>query len=848
MNISILLIPAFRVFLLLCLEGLLSNSITAQTSLHNTKVSEAIPFSADAPPLPYFANERNNDPFGTVKTYIENIGQYGDSLAGHPELGKILYGYEGLGMPVLFTGKGIIYLQRKTNSLTEEQMEEMERNGTLNTVKGKEIYYTDRTITMEWMNTNPHPEIVKEELTRDYHTYGSLNRKAKAFKRIIYRELYPGIDMICSFAENDKAGFEYSLVVKPGADVSAVKMRFGGDIKDLQVDAKGNFVISSGIGDIIQSLPVSYYCNENECTFSSAEKNKAEKIHSLFNVKGKELGFVLPGGYDHSRSIIIDPFVTSAGSLTGTNAGIAKDIDFDYNGNIYVTGGGNSSVNQLAKFDRSGNLLWTFNGSLSVPSWTFGYQYGGWVVEKTTGNIYLGQGSASGFQIIRLNTSGLYDGYISAQDINFLENWRMIWNCDGGNPKIMAAGGGAVDNINLGLCTPPNPSLSSLNLTGQPGGHQDLSDMVIDPKTNEMYTIFSQGFVSNITENNRIYKHKPPYTSGNSLWNRLSGFTVLNERQNRPYLADSPGFNDNSINSLAVNSRYLFYYDGLNLKAFNKSNGNDVGTAITISANTPLMQGGIVADECDNVYVGSTKGIIKVYQFNGSIFNDAAAPDINISGFSAAPIYDLAYDNAKNLLYACGKGFVASVNISSYCAAAIYSVSVKTNCLGSSATAAITPALPAGSVVTYVLYDGSTEISSNSTGIFSGLNQNVLYTMKALVNKACGGTQAIKDFSMSSCGAGLVGSGIYVPTGFTPNDDGLNDILKAIPYGIKEFKYFSLYNRWGEQVFTTTDPGKGWDGKFRGTKQNSGVYVWMAEAIDYNDQRIWLKGTAVLIR
>jgi hypothetical protein len=47
---------------------------------------------------------------------------------------------------------------------------------------------------------------------------------------------------------------------------------------------------------------------------------------------------------------------------------------------------------QLAKFDAAGNLQWTFNGTLTIPSWTFGGYWGGWMVEKPTGNIYLGQG------------------------------------------------------------------------------------------------------------------------------------------------------------------------------------------------------------------------------------------------------------------------------------------------------------------------------------------------------------------------------------------------------------------------------------------------------------------------
>lgn len=89
---------------------------------------------------------------------------------------------------------------------------------------------------------------------------------------------------------------------------------------------------------------------------------------------------------------------------------------------------------------------------------------------------------------------------------------------------------------------------------------------------------------------------------------------------------------------------------------------------------------------------------------------------------------------------------------------------------------------------------------------------------------------------------------LYVPTGFTPNGDGLNDVLKVIPAGIRELKYFNIYNRWGELVFSTSNPAIGWNGVYKGQKQDGDVFVWTAEGIDYNGNIIKRKGTAVLIR
>jgi gliding motility-associated-like protein len=89
---------------------------------------------------------------------------------------------------------------------------------------------------------------------------------------------------------------------------------------------------------------------------------------------------------------------------------------------------------------------------------------------------------------------------------------------------------------------------------------------------------------------------------------------------------------------------------------------------------------------------------------------------------------------------------------------------------------------------------------------------------------------------------------IFVPTAFTPNGDGKNEVLKAQPIGIKQFVRFSVYNRWGQLVFTTADHSKGWNGKISGVLQPAAVFVWIASAIDFKGRPIERKGTTVLIR
>lgn len=89
---------------------------------------------------------------------------------------------------------------------------------------------------------------------------------------------------------------------------------------------------------------------------------------------------------------------------------------------------------------------------------------------------------------------------------------------------------------------------------------------------------------------------------------------------------------------------------------------------------------------------------------------------------------------------------------------------------------------------------------------------------------------------------------VVVPTAFTPNSDGKNDTFKPIAVGIARIAYFSVYNRWGQQVFTTTTNGHGWDGRVKGKEQGTGTYAWLVKGIDYMGKPFFAKGTVTLIR
>jgi gliding motility-associated-like protein len=121
------------------------------------------------------------------------------------------------------------------------------------------------------------------------------------------------------------------------------------------------------------------------------------------------------------------------------------------------------------------------------------------------------------------------------------------------------------------------------------------------------------------------------------------------------------------------------------------------------------------------------------------------------------------------------------------------------------------------------------------------LTQSTTYIVNASSPEGCRATDNIKVTV-------FLAPEIYVPNAFTPNDDGSNDIFKPILVGIRELKYFSVYNRYGQLVYTTAVQGKGWDGRVGSVMQNTGAFAWIAEAIDYRGNTIKRKGSVILIK
>jgi len=129
----------------------------------------------------------------------------------------------------------------------------------------------------------------------------------------------------------------------------------------------------------------------------------------------------------------------------------------------------------------------------------------------------------------------------------------------------------------------------------------------------------------------------------------------------------------------------------------------------------------------------------------------------------------------------------------------------------------------------------------NTSAPIFNFNQEKEYLIKIITQAGCVSTdtQLIRVFDRID---------IFVADAFTPNSDGKNDKIVPKLVGVQNLNYFKVINRWGQLLYTTNIEGEGWDGFYKGVKQQLDTYAWIAEGVDLLGNIIKRSGTFILIR
>lgn len=138
--------------------------------------------------------------------------------------------------------------------------------------------------------------------------------------------------------------------------------------------------------------------------------------------------------------------------------------------------------------------------------------------------------------------------------------------------------------------------------------------------------------------------------------------------------------------------------------------------------------------------------------------------------------------------------------------------------------------------------DGETITTTSAAVISHVYNETKTYNACLIAQNAYG----CKDTTCKSFAAKVVPL-LDVPKAFTPNNDGVNEKIYVRGYGIATMKWI-IYNRWGTQVFITTNRNEGWDGRYNGVLQPQEVYTYTLEVSFTDGTKYAKKGDITLLR
>jgi len=535
------------------------------------------------------------------KAFIENKGQFENYLP--PDKKTFKYSIDK-GYQVFFYTNEICYRFTKPVKAKETVFDKF-KSEEKQEAKDHELTTETQLVTVKWLNANPNATIEVEDKRSTYYSYVINNKNEKpvtvmcdGYSKLIYKNLYNGIDVEYIFHPDN--GIEYNLLVHPGADVSQVKMQYSGANKNVEKDE--NINISTFIGDIIDHAPATFYADTKE------------KIRSSFNLTNNIVSFNL-STYSKDREVIIDPWTV----IPGFTPSKAFDNGVDNSGNILIYGGSASNFTVEKYASTGGAPIW------SMANTGIDEMYYGDMLVEGNGNFYLCEGYVgAGAHTYKYSpTSSLL--WQSTSNANYREHWRLALNCI--TNKVIVAGGGT---------TSPTLNIAEIDVTTgtllnaksvYSGSQSDVAGLCVD-ELGKSYLKHSNPNIITFTDN-----------ANNFVANINDGYSL--------YEVGNTMMGANGFNFMALGgTTFLFTSDGATIKKWDRNTYALLASA-TIPGGVAKQGSGILADKCNNLFVGASNGVYR-YDF------DLVQKEFHST---SAAVYDIAYAINSDIV-ASGLGFL----------------------------------------------------------------------------------------------------------------------------------------------------------------------------------------------
>lgn len=368
--------------------------------------------------------------------FIENKGQFTDATYRYNPDVKYVLQVQNIQVQLKKNGLSYVLIRKAQASVADSVPSNQittKPKAIIDSFNYKEITYR---IDLNFKNANPNSAIQEEGVFDDYINYFTAGTPEAGityvhhYRKIVYKDIYPNIDVEFITDTENATAFKYNFIVHPGGHVSDIQLEYLGANTSLQSD--GKITLQTPIGNLEEKIPLSFSQHT-----ADGEKKKVDVKYKKHGVNTYRFNCE---PYDAQATLIIDPIVWAT-YFGGENRTIGRGIEMGADKSIVFGGHTNSITNLassgahqtsfggdqdafLAKFSSKGLRLWsTFYGAAGYESFESA------IAVSKQGNIYIGGSSVSASGIA---TSGAFQTVLSGPSDCYLAKFSAagvrIWS------------------------------------------------------------------------------------------------------------------------------------------------------------------------------------------------------------------------------------------------------------------------------------------------------------------------------------------------------------------------------------------------------------------------------------
>lgn len=535
-----------------------------------------------------------------------------------------------------------------------------------------------KSFTKQWLNTSNKAINVPQNKTSYYFTGGNKRGKQFGYKKLIFKNIYPNIDLIYELIKGE---LKYSFYLHEFAKISDIQFKFSGVEK---VDFSPS---------ILQLNIDSSSWKEDKIRLISAEnaKNIQGTICNFRKIQSDIFGFELSNP-KLKPPFVVDPFIRKSkvlyGYYTGNPSSIV-DIEYDLNGNLYIYGGDglpkrntaslDSSIKypfdprynnyyRVAKYSINGSLLWVFIGYDTAANYLQNGYPSGITLEKDNETVFCTHSNylwyyntlANTKALIQLSRDGVFNDY--SPELIYNKTSISVYNTIpplSSDPKSKIIGNGMLidtTKIQKGFFVYDYDSSSKyldvVKITNPIMNGPQNGPVVYGINSNSsIYNVF---YSFSGKYDIRINKLTKNYAE---LW-RTDSFLITPYRILGGYMIQNPSVSSHTANLLSCNDSNLVYFDGHTIKVYKTSTGKII-CQDTLQNKLNKLSYGVAIDPCNNIFVAGDSSKIFCYSLKDTMLT--LQKTLNIDNYKHRYLFDVEYDAQRNLIYATGDSILASV-------------------------------------------------------------------------------------------------------------------------------------------------------------------------------------------